>query len=1819
MANLSNTILDAIEIMADQKVSAAGYDRTIQATIVSQMNAAKGEYIIRYQGNKFYAYSTDLEKTYRKGATVFVLVPENDFSKHKTILGVAGNVGEYDGTYISEEMRYEESSSDCIIDNTAKPIKLCSYLGGNNSGTKMEHRLLLYKDKDYQVPDNVEDLTVNAADAPFTEVLAQEFVDEVNTVGNFLLRCKVTTSIPQEQWQHDQGEYGFDFIVEIEGEEGYQTIRCSSNSLNGNPLKYAVPQVIYWTKKNPAITKLVAIQAYTRDFALYKPKSQNPQYDIYFSNVELYACKFIEDSVITTTSLFLEIPDGRILSTAKPQIRVQAVLRQRGQEVKLDSKDVTYYWFIEQPDVVYTDSLTQEQKNRIAIGGEGWRYLGETDGNTPIWTFTRTDFKIEKADIKCVLRYHPQTDSIKQAAQDLRYENTRTLLKEGNEYNLSDFNIYEQEYFTDADITEDNWILDDNQGFTFSRIDQKVAVRGAYEQEESEEDVFTTKWIALDLSGDYAEKPKVSGKDYTVVTQNDIVINNNTEIICCFYKNGSYICYKEYKVKYSDESTPDKYYVETINANRTFIYNDAGIAPTETADGQTVVLDPVTLTLVDKQTGDYVTADQIAGADNVSKSNITWLVVADEKDRLIELDGYEVDEDDNPLIMTFNGIDYYYAYGPSAAYHLKRSYSTNANSNEIRFIITYKKDKIIGQAQFYCYKAGDPNVALSGTYCDIIPHYENNNNVYTYFNIRYPGGLNKCPAGWTNGSPSAATNKVRFRYFDQKWNNLDVDWEWLLPPDEVDKYHSSVEATGTNLYTIGQDNYGLLKGSGQVAAQLDQSDEDAGGETTLNQYYNAVIPIGWCDNLNIRLVENSGFTYIKYGSNGCNPIYDSNRPFELMILQDGKDVTNKYEYEWYFNNTLQNLIKRDRDKWNEDCGLLNRVTDETLSPWQCAVAVSTKVNINYYDPIGIMVGCKVKNQSGQQIGEIKLPIHVYKMSDSDISALRGWDGHTLTINQDPAYLLGNMVAAGSINESPETGKTFTGVIIGEVSSMAEDGESSKVESGMMAYSSGERTVFINSKDGSARFGAESTGSIEIKPGRRMEIVTSTYQEADEEHGVEGEGLKIGFGDKPSIEYGSGKFKVDSKGRMTAEGATINGKFVAGNRKYFRSVESGEEGVGAEASYAEIKADGGFSFEHVEYKGEQEVDIYKMSTESDEDEEGAEFFMDKEQTTAIVLKKTEITDKKFSYGEYAGDNIVKGIQYSNGKLTLTGNLIATGATIQGNFCAGDKKRVSELKTAVNNGDLSRLGSDKLSASYVSVGDSGSFTLSSYKAERGVQGEYLKEVTDYVNIEDENGNITGTEPQITKELVSVLPNSIGYTEATINANGFSFGTYAKNQPIDDKGTVEDVQISGIRYRKGNLTITGKITATSGMIGGWTINDSYIASPGGGLKLYADGRISGYGNKDLTQTINSATSDNDWLDMSGRMITWKQRSSTRRWVDQTDPQTGYKYKAFLETPNDTTVASIQSKSGNLSMTGSLGIALNSTSNGSIALNVGAKGGLSIDETPEGATAATVTSDSGTAMVKLTSINSDIAVYNGKKYKDPLETGFMTTLSTYASAVQGEVKQVCYFKQDKNVYQKDNKGNYLLDEKHQRILAETIHDEGWIVVVYNKEQNKYIYKKHPTASELKKYLDTYVKANGGKYSADNIKQTLESRNSWTSNGYTFEVRNCYLAKPTRIIGYAPDEVKMTKIQDWTGKALIAYNHLYPNGKYIFGGNQKYTEYSLTEKYKGIGAAIYDDKDYTNTVELTWKIYTDEDKNVKLLESPDGHQTVFDGFENLM
>ena len=117
MSDLTNQLLDAMELIADKKVAAARYDKTIQATIVSCVDAQAGKYKIKYQGNMFYAYSTDTSTTLNNGISVYVNVPESDFSKVKTIIGTVANQGNLSSSIITENQRYEEIGIDCIIDN----------------------------------------------------------------------------------------------------------------------------------------------------------------------------------------------------------------------------------------------------------------------------------------------------------------------------------------------------------------------------------------------------------------------------------------------------------------------------------------------------------------------------------------------------------------------------------------------------------------------------------------------------------------------------------------------------------------------------------------------------------------------------------------------------------------------------------------------------------------------------------------------------------------------------------------------------------------------------------------------------------------------------------------------------------------------------------------------------------------------------------------------------------------------------------------------------------------------------------------------------------------------------------------------------------------------------------------------------------------------------------------------------------------------------------------------------------------------------------------------------------------------------------------------------------------------------------------------------------------------------------------------------------------------------------------------------------------------------------------------------------------------
>ena len=74
-SNLEDIILKTIDIVASKKIASAKYDKTIQAKIISCVDASIGKYKVQYQDGFWYAYSNNMEITYSNGTNVYILIP----------------------------------------------------------------------------------------------------------------------------------------------------------------------------------------------------------------------------------------------------------------------------------------------------------------------------------------------------------------------------------------------------------------------------------------------------------------------------------------------------------------------------------------------------------------------------------------------------------------------------------------------------------------------------------------------------------------------------------------------------------------------------------------------------------------------------------------------------------------------------------------------------------------------------------------------------------------------------------------------------------------------------------------------------------------------------------------------------------------------------------------------------------------------------------------------------------------------------------------------------------------------------------------------------------------------------------------------------------------------------------------------------------------------------------------------------------------------------------------------------------------------------------------------------------------------------------------------------------------------------------------------------------------------------------------------------------------------------------------------------------------------------------------------------------------
>lgn len=89
MSDFSTNLFESIDSLVARRIDSTPIDLTITGSVTLLVNVAVGEYKITYQGDTFSAFSLEPMTVYKKGDSVYILVPKGDFSSKKIILGKA--------------------------------------------------------------------------------------------------------------------------------------------------------------------------------------------------------------------------------------------------------------------------------------------------------------------------------------------------------------------------------------------------------------------------------------------------------------------------------------------------------------------------------------------------------------------------------------------------------------------------------------------------------------------------------------------------------------------------------------------------------------------------------------------------------------------------------------------------------------------------------------------------------------------------------------------------------------------------------------------------------------------------------------------------------------------------------------------------------------------------------------------------------------------------------------------------------------------------------------------------------------------------------------------------------------------------------------------------------------------------------------------------------------------------------------------------------------------------------------------------------------------------------------------------------------------------------------------------------------------------------------------------------------------------------------------------------------------------------------------------------------------------------------------------
>ena len=345
-----NQILDAIETIVNQRVKNAGYDKTVQAKIINCEDPTIGKYKVQYQDSNFYAYSSSSEISYMDGSEVYILIPNNDMSRDKTILGAVSRLGKNYATAAEGEEAFEIIGNNCVEDS--KQYNLCSY--------------------------KTQDITIyqhGSTSANNLRLNLKSVEEYIKSSTSIILAATIKTSLPTEQ--QFRGNYGilYEMIFKdnATGEAVTREYVLDVNQFEGNP--YKMPNF----KRQVGIFDIDGVNfQYINKISLFCYDFPNQDDikpdDIFIKDFEICGSQALSAVDLESCSLSFITPQGvyfdeNDLPSATRTLMAQ--VRVKGKYINPDSQKLPYYWFIE------NNGVTSLSEDFNVYGGQGWKCLNQ--------------------------------------------------------------------------------------------------------------------------------------------------------------------------------------------------------------------------------------------------------------------------------------------------------------------------------------------------------------------------------------------------------------------------------------------------------------------------------------------------------------------------------------------------------------------------------------------------------------------------------------------------------------------------------------------------------------------------------------------------------------------------------------------------------------------------------------------------------------------------------------------------------------------------------------------------------------------------------------------------------------------------------------------------------------------------------------------------------------------------------------------------------------------------------------------------------------------------------------------------------------------------------------------------------------------------------------------------------------------------------------------------------------------------------------------------------------------------------------------------